>query len=1064
MQNKKNNTKKSRLVTKSVENSTFFVARIPRLPVESLTAFTKTDADINALLQEWLDTPGVEEAVYLASPSLLERVEQWRCKPESKQGKKIARALLKYMIRMCSRPTPFGLFSGIHQGQVGDNTQLIAGDHTKDARKTRLDMFYLSALKEHFIKHASRSDSMKYKPNSSHYFVADQCRYIETYLSDDSMQYRLSAVKSDEYFRFALQKASQGISFNGLVSAFCSEYNEADQEEVKAYIQDLIDEGVLIANIPLPLTGDSPDLALLKSLKGIAEHDAADHLATALTQIDKLDAQKTGDIIPYKQLLSHLDSLPVKAQENKLFQSDVYRSFDHCQLSEMEIKRFQKQIELLSGLSLSSESSALSNFITKFNARFEGQFVPLDVILDDESGIGISNETGYEAPLVAGLNLVRGVDNNSNTQEVSMLDTIIEEAISLPENRNLKSITLKSKELKAKITNKEAVKKYPSSFAAMMSLYQDDRQNPIMQWNGCYGPSSANLLGRFCHLDESLKLDVINELEQEQAHSPEVIFAEVVHMPEGRPGNVIARPHLRQYEIVFMADSSLETDYQIPLSDLHVWVEGQKVKLWSKRLNKRVVPRLSCAHNYSNRSLSAYKFLCLMQHQDGQVPSFSMPRSTAGAAFVPRIMLDNLILSEKVWRIDRKQLEDVCKKGQFDRAKLDTLLTKYQLDPQVSYAMADNVLNLDLRSAEMFDILLAETKGQPRVELKEVLHEQFKSRFVDAQGKHYNNEIIVPFFNHSATPLSHYVDSPLANIIATPIKRRFSAGSEWLSLKIYSGNSLVEQLLSEQLLPLIEKNAELYDKWFFIRYGDPDWHIRLRFNGEPSVLCGQLLPILNQLLDPMIEMGELHKVELMTYEREVERYGGPESMALVESLFMLDSVLIAKTCALIDEHGEELRWRIAINCTDRLLTLFEYSADERLALISDLRNGFGREFNESSLLRKQLGNRYREYESQIYDDFAKLNRAFEGECDELQRSVLVLLEQWQTQAAPIIAKLNELLANDALNCTRDSLLSSILHMHNNRMFKAYGREQELVIHDLLRRKYFSADKNKRERE
>ena len=47
---------------------------------------------------------------------------------------------------------------------------------------------------------------------------------------------------------------------------------------------------------------------------------------------------------------------------------------------------------------------------------------------------------------------------------------------------------------------------------------------------------------------------------------------------------------------------------------------------------------------------------------------------------------------------------------------------------------------------------------------------------------------------------------------------QFSAGSEWLSLKIYSGNSLVEQLLSEKLLPLIESNKNLFNKWFFIRY------------------------------------------------------------------------------------------------------------------------------------------------------------------------------------------------------------------------------------------------------
>ena len=58
----------------------------------------------------------------------------------------------------------------------------------------------------------------------------------------------------------------------------------------------------------------------------------------------------------------------------------------------------------------------------------------------------------------------------------------------------------------------------------------------------------------------------------------------------------------------------------------------------------------------------------------------------------------------------------------------------------------------------------------------------------------------------------------------------------------------------------------------------------------------------------------------------------------------------------------------------------------------------------------------------------------------------------------MVARLNEMLEGGKLNCSRDSLMGSLLHMHNNRMFKAYGREQELVIHDLMRRKYFSADK------
>ena len=640
------------------------------------------------------------------------------------------------------------------------------------------------------------------------------------------------------------------------------------------------------------------------------------------------------------------------------------------------------------------------------------------------------------------------------------MTAIIEEAISLPKNRNKNCIVLKSRELKIKATNTDVLKYYPSSFAAMLSLYEDDKHNPIIKFNGCYGPSSANLLGRFCHLDESLKNAVREELRLEQAHSPDVIFAEVVHMPEGRPGNVIARPHLREYEIVFMADSSLNDEYQIHLSDLYVWVEGHQVKLWSKRLNKQIVPRLSCAHNYSSRSLSAYKFLCMLQHQDGRVPQFSMPQSTTRDSFVPRIMLDNLVLSEKTWRIDRKYLQEVLIDGQLNMDKLNALLATFQLDPQVCYAMLDNILQLDLRNSDMFEILLAETKGQTKVELKEVLSSSFSSRVRDEQGHHYNNEVIVPFRNTAAKVHKHFVDEPLANISAKPIKRRFSAGSEWLSLKIYSGNSLVEQLLCEKLLPLIESNKNLYNKWFFIRYSDPDWHIRVRFHGKPNILCGELLPLLNNLLDPMIESGELHKVELMTYEREVERYGGPESIALAESLFMYDSELITNACLLVDDYGEDIRWRIALNYIHKLLNLFNYTDDERLSLISRLRDGFGNEFNESSILRKQLGSRFREYQDQLNDDFIKLNTVDTDGLDETQKFIFKLLKEWQNNAEPIVKALVKLIKENKLNCTRDSLLGSLLHMHNNRIFKAYGREQEFVIHDLLRRKYFSTGKAK----
>ncbi len=1089
----------------SITHQDFFVIRTPRLPINQFFLLGETTAKTREVIYTWLEKPEAQEALYLATPSLLARYNSHLAKvkanrlddsltskqkkTEIKQTKKLEQALLKYLLRMCARPTPFGLFSGIHQGQIAEETQFISASLLKDNRKTRLDMFYLSALKEHFLTANAHSDNLKYYPNPSHYFIANQCRYIEAYQSNETRQYRLSAVEKSDYFCFILSRAKAGATFKQLVTAFIAQFSDSlpdnddkfELAEVEGYLKALIDEAILVADIALPLTGDAPDCAFIRSLETINEQTTADHLSTALYQLNHFDTQALSKASDYQSVLSLLNELPVKAEENKLFQTDVYRSFERCSLAANITENLRDNLQLLHALQ-PSVNNIFSDFITKFNQRFEGQFVPLDALLDEESGIGFSNETGYEAPLLAGLQLQSSRNRTRSAQTLSILDHTINTAITLPSNRNKKTITLTANFLKGKVKNKASLTDLPASFAAMVSLFEDnDIQTGaseatsnnataiLMKFNGCYGPSSANLLGRFCHLDEELKENVINQLAMEAAHSPNVIFAEIVHIPEGRPGNVIARPHLREYEIVFLADSSLATEYQITLSDLYVWVEGQQVKLWSKRLKKQVIPRLSCAHNYSSRSLSAYKFLCMLQNQGVSTPSFSLPDSQSAACFIPRIMLDNLILSERTWRIERSELaemliSDPCGDSSIDLVKWAELTQTYHLEKHVIYAVSDNVLQLNLLNPMMLEILLTETTGQEIIELKESLSQQYTTPVKSVKSvssECYANELIIPFFNTSAKAHEHFHDNPQANIEADSLPRRFSPGSEWLSLKIYSGNTALDHLLAEKLLPLINENLSLFDKWFFIRYGDPQWHLRLRFYGKPESLYGLLLPKLNALIEPMIAMGELHKAELFTYEREVERYGGPESMALVESLFMTDSVLISETVKLELEYEEEVRWRIALLMTDKLLTAFEYSTTQKLEFISTLRTGFGKEFHESSNLRKQLGSKFKQSEQLLLADFAFAQQSSEvnKQDNSIENDLSALLNRWFDNSLPVIDKLLTLIKSEqGLKCSKGTLLSSILHMHNNRLFKAYGREHELVMHDFLRRYYFSMAK------
>lgn len=1044
------------------EAEDFFVVRTPRLPVDELVAMGVETQQIRDHLKAWLSRNEVLEALYLASPSFLTQIKVWEKDPTSKRGKKIEQALLKYMIRMCTRPTPFGLFSGVHMGNFAEETLMGVGDVKDDSRVTRLDMDYLTAVRSHVVKASQDNDRLCFQPNPSHYFVGEECRYIEAYRSNNSWQYRLSVVEASDYFCWVIDRAKNGVSLQTLSSAFRDQYPEADVADVSDYFEQLIAESVLVPMLPLPITGQSSDQVLLQNLNAIGETQYSQLLEKSLEHLRAQDKSKAATPEQYKAIWEDLKQGPVKVEENRLFQADLYRSFTRCQLDQSLQKRLVDIVALLQDLG-SSEDRPLQDFIKQFQERFEGQLVRLDLLLDEESGISFSNETGYEAPLLAGLRLMNNPVQNAILAETHQLEKLVTEAISIPENQGKTVVQLKSQELKKKVGNTSREQYMPASFGCLISLYEDEKGKTLIKLNGAYGPSAALNPGRFAHLDAGLETCLKQHLEREEEHSPDVVFAEIAHMPEGRVGNVIARPHLRKYEIVFMADSCLDEEYQIPISDLHVWVEEGYVKLWSKRLKKQVIPRLSCAHNFSRKSLGAYRFLCMTQHQYGGVPRFQLPSSQRQAVFVPRIMIDNFVLSEALWRIPRVELEKVlAADGHIGKEQLRTLQQKYKLDDMVAYSVSDNVLYLDLRNPLMLSILLNETKQSTTVELREVLFAKYDTLVKAPSGARYNNELVMLLFNSGATQFVTQREDPQAEIEAPAIQRRFSPGAEWMSLKIYGGNSTVEALLVNTLLPLLETLEDLFEKWFFVRYSDPNWHLRLRFLGEPEKLYGLLLPRINQTLKPFLENGTVHKVEAFTYEREIERYGGPEAMELVETLFMLDSSLVARSVQLIEEFGEDVRLRTAMLSTDVLLDLFGLGAEEKLSLLTRLREQFGREFGDNAVLRKQLGKKYRHVQQVISEQLSNFgDQVLQSNSSGLSWGIQRLVGDWQEQARPVVTSLNALFEVGTVTCSKEKLLSSLIHMHNNRLFKAYGRQQEFVMHDFLRRTYFSlASRNK----
>jgi len=1033
----------------------FFVIRIPRLSCRIVKALPATEAELQDYLSSWLASPGVKEALYLASPSLLERLALWHAKPDSKSGIKVTYALLKYLIRMGSRATPFGLFAGVASGSFKENTVLKPASLAVERRKTRLDMFYLGTIQQELAQNPAEIAGCYYKPNTSLYLLGHSYHYIEPYQSADKRQYRLSVVEQDEYLDAVLKLAANGEKKALLVQGFSELYPEANITDIEHYLQQLFQEQVLIPELKLPLTSGNTGESFVTSLKQAGAQQTAGVLGQILAELQNHDRLSGCSADEYRAMYQALKKLPYNVSENKLFQSDTWRTMEDANISASLLDTLQQTILTLN-TTAPEKKGHFDTFIRQFNQRYEGQFVPLLQVLDDEAGISFSSDTGYESPLLAGLNITTS-PGTGKSNHVSKLEQLLLREV--PLKSNIATLQLKSEDLLKDRDKNILFKQLPASFAVNISLYQDENNELLVHLHGLSGPSGANMLGRFCHLDAQLLNQVRQYLKKEESLSPQAIFAEVVHMPDGRPGNVISRPSLRDYEIVFLADTTLDENKQIAVSDLYVFIDAGQVKLWSKRLNKQVIPRLTSAHNYSSHALGIYRFLCMLQHQQAELPHFVMPASFNQMEYVPRVQVDNVILHETHWRVKREMLVALIQNEEWQAEAWENLCDRYKLKRYVCYAVADNVLTLDLHNPFMVNLLLSETQHQNYVLLKESLVMQYQSYVSNDEGS-FAHEIIVPLVNNAAVPEQVLHKNPHAQLNATTV-RRFQPGSEWLSIKLYAANSTVEQILLEDIKPLIEMMyaQQSFEQWFFIRYADPDWHIRLRFYGNPQQLYSQLLPQLQQRLAPWLNSNKLHRLELFTYEREVERYGGEQGIVFAEHIFRVDSDIILQGLELITEYGESIRWRLALQLSDALQEGFGYSLSEKLKLISELRHKFGQEFQEHTHLRNQLGKKYREQADYIRQDFSVSQPG--SDHTQITKQLSELRQRYLQALKPITEQLIQLQQTDSLTCSLDTLLASLLHMLNNRVFKAYGREQEFVVYDFLRRRYLSeSSKNK----
>lgn len=275
-------------------------------------------------------------------------------------------------------------------------------------------------------------------------------------------------------------------------------------------------------------------------------------------------------------------------------------------------------------------------------------------------------------------------------------------------------------------------------------------------------------------------------------------------------------------------------------------------------------------------------------------------------------------------------------------------------------------------------------------------------------------------------------------------KTFYLLGDKWIYFKLYLSKNIGDYILNQVIHPLciklIDKEAIKY--WFFIRYFDDNYHIRVRLLVKEEQNINYILSEINKAIYKNVLEKIIWKIDYSIYTPELNRYG-KNRMELTEKLFYFDSEIILNFINFENQNNltPEIRWLFSIHYIDYILDSFKLSTYEKLDLFFNLKNLFEQEFKVNKISGRQINNKYREYREQI-EKFVDNNYVW-------FQDLLIINEIERRHTIDEILNTFKQTNFDELK----NYLSSIIHMTLNRMFPSENRFYELILYTFLHNIY-----------
>lgn len=886
---------------------------------------------------EWAAArPEMATAIELSAPSLA-RAISGGFPDDRKRQQRAARTVEKYLVRSTTRATPYGALAGVALGSFEGETELTL-DPSRARAYARPDMGWLLRLIRQIEQDEAIAPQISVRWSGAAY-VREHTVYLGQSLSNGRARggaVELSETPAIRKIR-ELASGTHPITLSQLAADLLLAFPDGDIEASTALLQDLLSLGVLESSLT-PSAAEVDPLSKLVSqllkLPGANSYSGSlSELRGCLEAVDLLDASSVRKV---REIAAGI--LP--DYDGESIQVDTEVVLDKNRLSSRVGSAAADCVSFLARLSERSEpfSRDIVDFSNRFRDRYgAGMVVPLLEALDPKYGIDAPR--GYMNPPP------EQVWPNEDPSRSVKYDRFLESVLLHPRRQFDEPITITEEwenSLLGALADDQAANRDASDpFPAFVRSPHDfvdvfmqiDAASPKAIDDGDFtlilndpGISPGdNAIARFGY---ALSLDSERDLLQRkvgQRLGEGCLLAELTYMPRlARTLNVSLRTLGDRVRIRCQDGYEGASEDCLEVTDLGLFHSGDGLKIWSFSRQQEVCVVERHMLNRTGAPNAARLLLDLSDSWRHPLQGFSWGRFE-GASHLPRVQRGKVVLRLAEWNMS---LADMAARKRSRAAEgndpvrdLREWLSEWGVPRYVYFTELDNRLLCDTSRTSSLEELsrLLEKTGSLR--LVEGVPGVAQGWVIDIEGQRYAGELVIRTVLAQGGEGVQYVSNapgdegsdvqptggslrtfqPIGHMHRALTRASRSKGrprvfplTQWDTLKLYSPFDSHDRILLDQIRPLIDslRRMGLIDRWFFLRYGDPQAHLRLRLRktaGMGLIRKGELSVALEEFINDLVALDIVSDVQISGYEPEVSRYGGPDVFPLIEEYFEADS-------------------------------------------------------------------------------------------------------------------------------------------------------------------------------